>query len=66
MKCPYAVDRRTVAQTSFEYNEDGVPTFQQTVENNTASFVECLREECFFLIDRYFKIKVMFEIPINA
>lgn len=46
MKCPYAVDRRTVAQTSFEYNEDGALTFQQTVENNTASFVECLREEC--------------------
>lgn len=46
MKCPYAVDRRTVAQTTYEHDEDGVLTFQQIVENNTASFVECLREEC--------------------
>ena len=46
VKCPYAVDRRTVAQVSYEYNEEGVPVFQQTVENNTASFLECLREEC--------------------
>ena len=46
MKCPYAVDRRTVMQTSFEYNEEGAEVFRQTVENNTASFVECLREEC--------------------
>ena len=37
MKCPYAVNRRTVSQTMFEYNEEGVQTFQQTVENNTAS-----------------------------
>lgn len=46
MKCPYAVDRRTVSQTSFEYDEDGVEVFRQTVEDNTASFLECLREEC--------------------
>ena len=46
MKCPYAVDRRTVAQTSFEYDEEGVEIFRQTVEDKTASFLDCLREEC--------------------
>lgn len=46
MKCPYAVNRRMVSQTKFEYNEDGTQTFQQTVENNTASFLDCLMEEC--------------------
>lgn len=46
MKCPYAVNRRTVSQTNFEYNEEGVQTFQQTVENNTASFLDCLEMEC--------------------
>lgn len=46
MKCPYAVNRHTVSQTNFEYNEDGVQTFQQTVESNTASFLNCLEEEC--------------------
>lgn len=46
MKCPYAVNRRTVSQTNFEYDEEGVQTFQQTVENNTASFLDCLGKEC--------------------
>lgn len=46
MKCPYAVNRHTVSQTNIEYNEEGVQTFQQTVENNTASFVDCLEENC--------------------
>lgn len=46
MTCPYAVNRHTVSQTNFEYNEEGVQTFQQTVENNTASFVDCLEEYC--------------------
>ena len=46
MKCSYAVNRHTVSQTNFEYNEEGVQTFQQTVENNTASFVDCLEENC--------------------
>lgn len=46
MKCPYAVNRQMTTQTNFEYNVEGVQVFQQTVENNTASFVDCLKEEC--------------------
>lgn len=46
MKCPYAVNRRTVSQTNFEYDEEGAQTLQQTVENNTASFLDCLEKDC--------------------
>lgn len=46
MKCPYAVNRKTVSQTTFEYDENGMQTLQQTVENNKASFPECLQSSC--------------------
>ena len=46
MKCHYAVDRHCVTQTIFEYNEEGVETFRETVEHNTAEFVDCLQERC--------------------
>lgn len=46
MKCPYAVNRKTVSQTIFEHDEEGVQTFQQTVETNDASFPDCLQQEC--------------------
>lgn len=46
MKCPYAVNRKTVSQTIYEYNEDGIPTFQQTVEENKATFPDCLKQQC--------------------
>lgn len=39
MKCPYAVDRHCVSQTKFEYDDEGVETFRQTVEYNIAEFV---------------------------
>lgn len=46
MKCPYAVNRHNVSQTAFQYDDDGVQTFQQTIEHNTAEFVDCLKDEC--------------------
>lgn len=46
MKCPYAVDRHCVSQTKFEYDENGAETFRQTVEHNTATFVDCMKQEC--------------------
>lgn len=44
MKCPYAVNRKTVSQTTFEYDENGVQVFQQTVENNKACLTLLLRD----------------------
>lgn len=38
MKCPYTVNRKTVSQTTFEYDENGMQVLQTTVENNNASF----------------------------
>ena len=46
MKCPYAVSRHTVTQTTFEYDEDRAETFRQTIEKNTAEFSECPKEDC--------------------
>ena len=46
MKCPYAVDRHNVTQTSIDYDEDGVEIGSQTIEHNTASFVDCLQQGC--------------------
>ena len=46
MKCPYAVNRHRVTQTSIDYDEDGVEIGSQIVERNTAEFVNCLQENC--------------------
>ena len=46
MKCPYAVNRKTVLQTTFDHDENGVQVFQQTIEDNQASFLDCLMQEC--------------------
>lgn len=46
MKCPYAVNRRMVSQTTFEFDEEGKQTAQQTVENNNAEFVTCIERKC--------------------
>lgn len=46
MKCPYAVNRHVVQQIATEYGEDGAQNFQQTIEDNTAEFVDCLEAEC--------------------
>lgn len=46
MKCPYVVNRHVEQQIVTEYDENGVPTFQQTVESNTAESVDCLETQC--------------------
>lgn len=46
MYCPYAVNRHLVQQTTYEYNDDNYQTLQQTIEHNTAEFVECKKESC--------------------
>lgn len=46
MKCHYAVDRETVQQIKNEFDENGNHLFQQVIEHNTASFTECVQEEC--------------------
>lgn len=46
MYCPYAVNRHPVQQTTYEYNDDNYQTLQQTIEHNTAEFVECKKELC--------------------
>lgn len=46
MKCPYAVNRHVVQQIVMEYGENGEQTLQQTIERNTAEFVDCLEAEC--------------------
>lgn len=46
MYCPYAVNRHLVQQTTWEYDESGNQTLQQTIEHNTAEFVECKKESC--------------------
>lgn len=43
---PLCCDRHLVSQTTYDYDEDGVETFRQTVEDNTAEFVDCLKEDC--------------------
>ena len=45
MYCPYAVNRHLVQQTTYEYNDDNYQTLQQTIEHNTAEFVERNRSE---------------------
>lgn len=46
MKCPYVVNRHNVSQTVFQYDDEGVQIFQETIEHNTAEFVDCLKENC--------------------
>lgn len=46
MKCPYAVHRKTVTQTKIEYDEDGKQDSWTEVQNNTAAFVECQKDNC--------------------
>lgn len=46
MKCPYAVDRHRVMQTSIDYDEEGIEIGSQTIEHNTAAFTDCLQENC--------------------
>ena len=46
MKCPYAVNRHMVQQSVYEYDDSGNQTTQQTIERNTAEFVDCLMEDC--------------------
>lgn len=46
MKCPYAVNRQVVTQTSIQLNEEGNQTGYTEYQNNTAVFVDCLEEEC--------------------
>ena len=46
MVCPYAVNRHTVTQTAYEYDEDGTVKMCQTIDHNTAEFVKCKKEEC--------------------
>lgn len=33
-------------QTIYEYGDNGEMTFQQVIENNTAEFVDCLKDDC--------------------
>ena len=46
MKCPYAVNRQVVTQTTMQYDENGSQTSYAEYQNNTAAFVNCLQEEC--------------------
>ena len=46
MFCPYAVNRHTVQQTIYEYNEDGTTKMYQTVDHNNAEFLKCKEHEC--------------------
>jgi hypothetical protein len=46
MKCPYAVNRKVVTQTSMQYDENGCQTSYTEYQNNQAEFVNCLEEEC--------------------
>lgn len=46
MFCPYAVNRKTVTQTVYDYNEDGSVAQAQTVETNNAEFLQCKQQEC--------------------
>ncbi len=46
MKCPYAVNRTRIIQTQIEYDDENIEQGSTTVENNTATFLECLLNEC--------------------
>lgn len=46
MFCPYAVNRHSVNQTVYEYDEDGSIKMCQTVDHNTAEFTKCKEHEC--------------------
>ncbi len=46
MKCPYAVHRQITTQTAFEFDEEGRNNIATTIENNTASFCNCHKENC--------------------
>lgn len=46
MFCPYAVNRHSVQQTIFEYNEDGSMKMSQTIDHNNAEFLKCKESEC--------------------
>ena len=46
MFCPYAVNRHTVQQTVFEYNEDGSMRMSQIIDHNNAEFIKCKEQEC--------------------
>lgn len=46
MVCPYAVNRHTVSQTVYEYDENGSVKMCQTIDHSTADFLKCQKEEC--------------------
>ena len=46
MKCPYAVSRKVVTQTTMQYDENGCQTSYTEYQNNQAEFVNRLEEEC--------------------
>lgn len=46
MKCPYAVSRCQVTQTTIKYDDNGNQVGFTEVQNNNAEFVDCLRENC--------------------
>lgn len=46
MKCPYVIHRQTVIQTNTEYNQEGQQDNWIEVQNNTAEFAECQKENC--------------------
>ena len=46
MKCPYAVNRDIISQSSYEYDEEGRQTVTTEIIHNDANFVNCMKEEC--------------------
>lgn len=46
MKCPYAVHRQTIRQTTIEYNGENMQTGYTEIEKNSAAFLKCLKENC--------------------
>jgi hypothetical protein len=46
MICPYVVHRKSILQITRNYNEDGIETDSQQVEQNRAECMECQKENC--------------------
>lgn len=44
--CPYAITRKSVAQTRQEFDENGCCVFAETVETNRAEFAACTETRC--------------------
>lgn len=46
MKCPYAINRETIVETVWEYDDDGKASAETTVQHDSVSFAGCLKDQC--------------------